>query len=112
MDSFAALRRGDATTVVPAPVAASSTVAVASPPAARARKAKLSKEAYRRRSEALDAELSRLGLRRSQLELAMGTPSVAANFVEMRRVTSELADVERALAEAEDAWLELEELAP
>ena len=35
-----------------------------------------------------------------------------ANFVEMRRVTSELADVERALAEAEDAWLELEEQAP
>jgi len=30
----------------------------------------------------------------------------------MRRVTSELADVERALGEAEDAWLELEELAP
>ena len=42
----------------------------------------------------------------------MGTPGVAANFVEMRRVTSELADVERALAEAEDAWLELEEQAP
>ena len=62
--------------------------------------------------EAVEAELSRLGLRRSQLELAMGTPSVAANFVEMRRVTSELADVERALAEAEDAWLELEVQAP
>ena len=29
-----------------------------------------------------------------------------ANFVEMRRVTSELADVERALAAAEDAWLD------
>ncbi len=42
----------------------------------------------------LDAELSRLGLRKSQLELAMGTPAVAANFVEMRRVTSELADVD------------------
>ena len=39
-------------------------------------------------------------------------PSVTANFVEMRRVSSELADVERALADAEDAWLELEELAP
>jgi ATP-binding cassette subfamily F protein 3 len=73
---------------------------------------KISKDAYRRRSEALDAELSRLGLRKTQLELAMTTPSVAANFVEMRRVTSELADVERALAEAEDAWLELEEQAP
>jgi hypothetical protein len=73
---------------------------------------KLSKDAYRRRREAVDAELSRLGLRKSQLELTMGMPSVASNFVEMRRVTSELADVERALAEAEDAWLELEEMAP
>ncbi len=79
--------------------------------AARARP-RLSKDAYRRRREALDAELSRLGLRRTQLDLAVATPSVAGNFVEMRRVTSELADVERALAEAEDAWLELEERAP
>ena len=73
---------------------------------------RLSKDAYRRRRETLDSELGRLGLRKSQLELAMGTPSISSNFVEMRRVTSELADVERALAEAEDAWLELEELAP
>ncbi len=85
--------------------------ASAAPDRARTR-AKLSKEAYRRRRETVDGELSRLGLRRSQLELAMGTPAVAANFVEMRRVTSELADVERALAQAEDAWLELEEQAP
>jgi ATP-binding cassette subfamily F protein 3 len=95
-----------------------SAVAIGAPamPLAKIRRAiarpKLSKDAYRRRSEALDAELSRLGLRKTQLELAMTTPSVAANFVEMRRVTSELADVERALAEAEDAWLELEEQAP
>jgi len=41
-----------------------------------------------------------------------GNAAVTANFVEMRRVTSELADVERALAEAEDAWLQLEEQAP
>jgi ATP-binding cassette, subfamily F, member 3 len=81
-------------------------------PAARQARAKLSKDAYRRRSDALNAELTRLGLRKSQLELAMGQPSVAANFVEMRRVTSELADVSQALAEAEDAWLELEEMAP
>jgi len=79
--------------------------------AARARP-RLSKDAYRRRRELLDAELGRLGLRKSQLELTMGMPSVTSNFVELRRVTSELADVERALAEAEDAWLELEELAP
>src|SRR4051794_12942408 len=84
--------------------------AVATAP--RAKRPRLSKDAYRRRSEAVDAELSRLGLRKSQLELAMGTPSVASNFVELRRVTSELADVEKALAEAEDAWLELEDLAP
>jgi ATP-binding cassette subfamily F protein 3 len=81
------------------------------PRPARARP-RLSKDAYRRRRETVDAELSRLGLRKSQLELTMGMPSVASNFVEMRRVTSELADVERALAEAEDAWLELEEMAP
>jgi ATP-binding cassette subfamily F protein 3 len=81
-------------------------------PSASKARAKLSKDAYRRRREVLDAELSRLGVRKGQLELAMGQPGVTANFVEMRRVTSELADVSRALAEAEDAWLELEELAP
>ena len=103
-------RKGDA--VAPAP--GSVKAAPPSTPAADRRKGrpKLSKEAYRRRREALDAELARLGLRKSQLELAIGTPSVAANFVEMRRVTSELADVDRALGEAEDAWLELEEVAP
>jgi ATP-binding cassette subfamily F protein 3 len=73
---------------------------------------KLSKDAYRRQKVALDAELTRLGLRRNHLELAMGDPSVAANFVEMRRVTSELADVDTALAAAEDAWLQLDERAP
>ncbi|MHB8961271.1 MAG: ATP-binding cassette domain-containing protein, partial [Candidatus Limnocylindrales bacterium] len=79
--------------------AASSSAAVATatpkPKPARAARPKLSKDAYRRRREVLDAELSRLGLRRTQLELAMGQPSVTANFVEMRRVTSELADVSR-----------------
>jgi hypothetical protein len=73
---------------------------------------KLSKDAYRRQKGALDAELTRLGLRKNHLELAMGDPGTAANFVEMRRVTSELADVDAALAVAEDAWLELEERAP
>ena len=73
---------------------------------------KLSKDAYRRQKGVLDAELTRLGLRKSHLELAMGDPGVAANFVEMRRVTSELADVDSALAAAEDAWLQLEERAP
>ena len=43
--------------------------------------------------------------------MAIGDPAVQANFVEMRRITSELADVEQALA-AEEQWLELEERAP
>jgi ATP-binding cassette subfamily F protein 3 len=77
-----------------------------------AKRERLSKDAYRRQRTALDAELSRLGLRKSHLELAMADPTVAANFVEMRRVTSELADVDAALATAEDAWLDLEERAP
>ncbi|HET8786466.1 MAG TPA: hypothetical protein VFM38_12580, partial [Candidatus Limnocylindrales bacterium] len=78
----------------------------------RARQPKLSKDAYRRQKTALDAELTRLGLRKNHLELAMGDPTVAANFVELRRVTSELADVSAALADVEDAWLQLEERAP
>ena len=41
-----------------------------------------------------------------------GSPAITANFVEMRRVTSELADVEQALAVAEEAWLDLEDRAP
>jgi hypothetical protein len=79
---------------------------------ARDGRAKLSKDAYRRQATALEAELTRLGLRKNHLELALADPAVGANFVELRRVTSELADVERALAEAEEAWLELEERAP
>jgi ATP-binding cassette, subfamily F, member 3 len=73
---------------------------------------KLSKDAYRKQRSALDAELTRLGLRKNHLELALADPAVAANFVELRRVTSELADIDVALAAAEDAWLELEERAP
>ena len=90
-------------------------VAVAAPPpppARRPARERLSKDAYRRQKAGLDAELTRLGLRKTQLELSMGSPAIAANFVEMRRVTSELADVERALTAAEDAWLELEDRAP
>jgi hypothetical protein len=91
-------------------------VAVVAGPATTARrvgkKEKLSKDLYRRRKASIDSDLSRLGLRKSQLELAMSTPGVAANFVEMRRVASELADVEQALAMAEDAWLDLEERRP
>ena len=79
---------------------------------ARPKVARLSKDAYRRQREAADAELTRLGLRKSHLELEMGKPAVQANFIELRRVTSELADVEVALAAAEEAWLAVEERAP
>ena len=73
---------------------------------------KLSKEAYRRQKAAAEGELTRLGLRRNHLELALADPGVQANFVELGRVTSELADIDVALAAAEDAWLELEDRAP
>jgi ATP-binding cassette subfamily F protein 3 len=73
---------------------------------------RLSKDAYRRQRETIDAELTRLGLRKNHLELSMGDASVQANFIELRRITSELADVEAALATAEDAWLAMEERAP
>ncbi len=81
-------------------------------PSSRSRRPKLSKDAYRRRSAAVEAELTRLGLRKNHLELALGDPVVQANFVELRRVTSELADVDVALEAAEEAWLELEDQAP
>jgi ATP-binding cassette subfamily F protein 3 len=103
--------RRSASAAVPGTVDPAPAVTPRSAPRPKSR-TKLSKDAYRRRREALDAELARLGLRKTQLELAMTTSAVAANFVEMRRVTSELADVERGLAEAEDAWLQLEEQAP
>ena len=77
-----------------------------------ARGPRLSKDAYRRQRETVDSELTRLNLRKNHLELAMGDPGVQANFVELRRITSELADVEVALAAAEDTWLALEERAP
>ena len=82
------------------------------PPRPRGRKEKLSKDAYRRQKAAVESDLTRLNLRKNHLELAMGDPAVAGNYVEMRRVTSELADIEKALATAEDAWLDLEERAP
>ncbi len=79
---------------------------------ARTARPRLSKDAYRRQKAVIDDDLSRLGLRKSQLELALMSPAIAANFVELRRVTSELADVEQALAGAEEAWLLLEDRAP
>ena len=44
------------------------------------RPAKLSKDAYRRQRAALDAELTRLGLRKNHLELALGDPAVAGQL--------------------------------
>jgi energy-coupling factor transporter ATP-binding protein EcfA2 len=81
-------------------------------PAGTGRAAPLSKDAYRRQKEVVDGELTRLGLRRSHIELALADPTVQANFVELRRLSSELVDVDRALSAAEDAWLTLEERAP
>jgi ATP-binding cassette subfamily F protein 3 len=88
---------------------------VASPPLTPAQKraaTKLSKEAYRRRKVAVDEELGHLVDRRRLLESALQDPSVQGNFVELRRVSGELATVNEALAAAEEAWLELEESAP
>jgi ATP-binding cassette, subfamily F, member 3 len=73
---------------------------------------KLSKDAYRRQKQVVEADLTRLGLRKNHLELALGDRSIQANFVELRRLASELADVHAALSEAEDAWLTLEERSP
>jgi ATP-binding cassette subfamily F protein 3 len=77
-----------------------------------ARGPRLSKDAYRRQKALIEDDLTRLGLRKSHLELALLDPAIVANFVEMRRVTSELADVDQALAAAEEAWLLVEERAP
>jgi ATP-binding cassette subfamily F protein 3 len=79
---------------------------------AKAALPRLSKDAYRRRREMVEGDLTRLGLRKSQLELALSDPRIQANFVELRRVSSELADVDAALAQAEDAWLTLADQAP
>jgi ATP-binding cassette subfamily F protein 3 len=73
---------------------------------------KLSKDAYRRRKAALEEELARLVERKGLLESALQDPGVHGNFVELRRVSGELATVNDALAAAEEAWLELEEAAP
>jgi ATP-binding cassette subfamily F protein 3 len=80
--------------------------------ASRPKGPKLSKDAYRRQREAMDVELTRLNLRKNHLELELSRPGVQANFIELRRVSSELADVNVALGSAEDAWLSLEERAP
>ena len=72
----------------------------------------LSKDTFRREQQRIDDDLHRLGTRRGELETALGDPAVFGNFVELRRLTSELAGVDEALALAEDAWLALQERAP
>ena len=76
------------------------------------RQGPLSKDAYRRERERIDTDLARLNERKSELEAGLEDPTVQANFVELRRLSSELADVDSALSQAEDAWLTLEERAP
>jgi len=104
-------RRGRGS-VSPAPPPALDPPPAAAPARAAPRQPKLSKDAYRRQKALIDDDLTRLGLRKSHLELALLDPSIAANFIELRRVTSELADVDEALGAAEEAWLLLEERAP
>jgi ATP-binding cassette subfamily F protein 3 len=81
-------------------------------PAPRPPAPKLSKDAYRRRKGQVDEELSRLIERKGLLESALQDPGVHGNFVELRRVTGDLALVNEAIAAAEEAWLEMEEAAP
>ncbi len=73
---------------------------------------RLSKDAYRREHDRVEADLSRLAGRKAELEAALEQPDVQSNFVELRRLGSELADLDHALSQAEDAWLIIEERAP
>jgi ATP-binding cassette subfamily F protein 3 len=85
---------------------------VSASPVPRPPVAKVSKDAYRRRRAQIDEELARLNERKQHLESALLDPGVHGNFVELRRVSGDLAIVDEALAAAEEAWLELEEAAP
>ncbi len=73
---------------------------------------RLSKDVYRRERQRVEADMEQLGRRKTALEAALDDSAVQANFVELRRLGSELADVDSALGQAEDAWLTLEERAP
>jgi ATP-binding cassette subfamily F protein 3 len=73
---------------------------------------KLSKDAYRRRKAQIDDEMTRLYERKRTLESALLDPAVHGNFVELRRVSGDLAAANEALSAAEEAWLEIEEAAP
>ena len=84
----------------------------AQPSAIRKPTQKLSKDAYRRRKVQLEEELTTLTARKRRLEADLQDPGVHGNFLELRRVSGELAAVDQALAAAEQAWLEMEEAAP
>jgi ATP-binding cassette subfamily F protein 3 len=99
-----------APTTAPAPTPASTRRGSASDGASGP--PRLSKDAYRRERERIEADLEHLAERKSRLEAGLEDPAVQANFVELRRLGSELADVDSALSQAEDAWLTLEERAP
>jgi protein subunit release factor A len=75
-------------------------------------RARLSKDVYRRESQRIEADLERLTQQKAALEAALEDPAVQSNFVELRRLSSELAEIDGALSQAEDAWLTLEERAP
>jgi ATP-binding cassette subfamily F protein 3 len=94
------------------PVAAGSAPAPAAGSQPRPPIARLSKDLYRRRKAAIEEEMARLTERRSLLESALADPNVQGNFVELRRVSGDLATVNEALVAAEEAWLDLEEAAP
>jgi ATP-binding cassette subfamily F protein 3 len=72
----------------------------------------LSKDAYRRERERIEGDLASLGERKAALERGLEDPVVQANFVELRRLGTELADIDAALSLAEDAWLTLSERSP
>jgi ATP-binding cassette, subfamily F, member 3 len=99
------------------PATTASRAASASRPAAAAARArppvaKLSKDAYRRRKLQLEEELTSLNERKRLLESQLQDPSVHGNFLELRRVSGDLAVVDESLGAAEEAWLEMEEAAP
>ncbi len=93
-------------------VATSDRPAAAADGSLRPHVAKLSKDAYRRRKIQLDEELTVLTEHKLRLEATLKDPGVHGNFLELRRVSGELANVDQALAAAEEAWLEMEEAAP
>jgi ATP-binding cassette subfamily F protein 3 len=105
-----ALRTAGPPTAVPQSATASPSASP--PPDAPPVRPPLSKEQYRRQAAALEERLAALQQRRAEILAALAQPSVQANFVELRRLTGELAEVEADLQGAEEAWLELAAAAP